>query len=76
MSKSGCPYDKVPMKRFFNMLKNEFPYHHRFMSAKELDAGIIEYVLRWYNWERPHTQQRSSIFAYSMIYEGAVFNFG
>ena len=73
MSRAACPYDNAPMERFFNTLKNEFTYHHRFKSAKELDAGIIEYIFRWYNWERPHTQQRSSAVAYSMIYEGAVY---
>ena len=55
MSKAGCPYDNAPMERFFNTLKNEFTYHHRFMSAKEMDAGVIEYIFGWYNWERPHT---------------------
>ena len=55
MSRAACPYDNAPMERFFNTLKNEFTYHHRFKSAKELDAGIIEYVFRWYNRERPHT---------------------
>ena len=55
MSRAACPYDNAPMERFFNTLKNEFTYHHRFKSAKELDAGIIEYIFRWYNWERPHT---------------------
>ena len=56
--KTACPYDNAPMERFFNTLKNEFTYHHRFKSAKELDAGIIEYIFRWYNWERPHTHNK------------------
>ena len=55
MSKAACPYDNAPMERFFNTLKNEFTYHHRFMSAKELDAGIIEYIFNWYNRKRPHS---------------------
>lgn len=54
MSKAGCPYDNAPMERFFNTLKNEFTYHHRFMSAKEMDLGIIDYIFKWYNKERPH----------------------
>ena len=36
-------------------MKNEFTYYHRFKTAKELDADIIEYGFRWYNWERLHT---------------------
>ena len=55
MSEAGCPYDNAPMERFFNTLKNEYTYHHRFMTAKEMDAGIIDYVFDWYNKERPHT---------------------
>ena len=55
MSAAGCPYDNAPMERFFNTLKNEYTYHHRFMTAKEMDAGIIDYVFGWYNKERPHT---------------------
>jgi transposase InsO family protein len=55
MSVAGCPYDNAPMERFFNTLKNEFTYHHRFMTAKEIDAGIIDYVFGWYNKKRPHT---------------------
>ncbi len=55
MSKAGCPYDNAPMERFFNTLKNEFTYHHRFMSAKEMDDRITDYIFGWYNNERPHT---------------------
>ena len=54
MSKAGCPYDNAPMERFFNTMKNEFTYHYRFKSAKEMDAGLIQYVFSWYNRERPH----------------------
>lgn len=55
ISKAACPYNNAPMERFFNTLKNEFSYHHQFMSAKELDEGIIEYIYHWYNRERPHS---------------------
>ncbi len=55
MSQAGCPYDNAPMERFFNTLKNEFTYHHRFATAKEMDLGITDYIFGWYNKERPHT---------------------
>lgn len=55
MSRAGCPYDNAPMERFFNTLKNEFTYHVRFWTAKEMDAGICDYIFGWYNQERPHT---------------------
>lgn len=54
MSKAGNPYDNSPMERYFNTLKNEFAYHHRFQNAQQLDEGVRNYVDLWYNSVRPH----------------------
>ena len=34
MSKSGYPYDNVPMERYFNILKNELIYQHYYHTGK------------------------------------------
>ena len=53
MSRAGCPYDNAPMERFFNTLKNDYYYLHRFRNEIELDNGIYDFILK-YNYKRPH----------------------
>ena len=53
--RAGCPYDNAPMERFFNTLKNEYVYHHRFQSAEAMDEGIYEFARVHYNYVGPHT---------------------
>ena len=40
MSHAGCPYDNAPMERYFNTLKNDYFYLHRFRNEYELDQGL------------------------------------
>jgi len=53
MSRAGCPYDNAPMERFYNTLKNDYYYLHRFHNEYELENGIYEFILK-YNYKRPH----------------------
>ncbi|HJD12621.1 MAG TPA: hypothetical protein IAA03_02305 [Candidatus Ruminococcus avistercoris] len=36
MSKAGCPYDNVPMERYFNTLKNECTNLYEFHTEEAL----------------------------------------
>lgn len=43
MSKSGCPYNNAPMKRYFNTLKHEYVNLYHFRNQEELYQGIEEF---------------------------------
>ncbi|MEG2350771.1 MAG: integrase core domain-containing protein [Hungatella sp.] len=55
MSKAGYPYDKAPMERYYNTLKNEMIYHHFYHSDKELNDSVDNFAYVWYNHVRPHS---------------------
>ena len=55
MSKAGCPYDNAPMERYFNTLKNELIYEHRYKTEDELYAAVDEFAYVTYNHMRPHS---------------------
>ena len=55
MSRASCPYDNAPLKRYYNTLKTELIYQHRFEIAAELDYAISEFAYDWYNQARPHS---------------------
>ena len=55
MSRAGCPYDNVPMERYFNTLKSELIYQHSYSCEDKLLSDIENYVLLWYNSVRPHS---------------------
>ena len=44
MSKAGYPYDNAPIKRYFNTLKTDLVYQHRYHTEKELYAAIEEFA--------------------------------
>ena len=44
MSKAGYPYDNAPMKKYFNTLKTDLVYQHRYHTEKELYAAIEEFA--------------------------------
>ena len=55
MSKAGCPYDNAPMERYYNTLKAEEVYQHRYDTVEELDRAIHDFAYIWYNQIRPHS---------------------
>lgn len=55
MSKPGCPYDNAPMERYFNTLKTELLYQHKYETEEELYRAIMKYSYGYYNNIRPHT---------------------
>ena len=54
MSKAGYPYDNAPMERYFNTLKTDLIYQHRYHTEKEPYAAIEEFTYVYYNHVRPH----------------------
>lgn len=55
MSRPGCPYDNSPMERYFNTLKAELLYLHRYPDEETLYRELNCYAYGWYNNRRPHT---------------------
>ena len=55
MSRTGCPYDNVPMERYYNSLKAELIARSHSHTDKELDCAVAEYAYLWYNQIRPHS---------------------
>lgn len=54
MSKAGYPYDNAPMERYFNTLKNEEIYHHKYKTEQELYDAVENFAYVEYNHVRPH----------------------
>ena len=59
MSRPGCPYDNAVMERYFNTMKTELLYQHRYENEEELFKAITCYAHGWYNHLRPHTYNRN-----------------
>jgi putative transposase len=55
MSLAGTPYENAPMERYYNTLKNEEVYLHRYDTVEQLDCAINEFAYVWYNQVRPHS---------------------
>ena len=56
MSRAGTPYDNAPMERYYNTLKAEEVYQHRYDTVEELDQAINQFAYVWYNQIRPHSR--------------------
>ena len=54
MSKAGCPYDNVPMERFYNTFKSNFYNVTLFSNVEMMDELTAKYINR-YNYVRPHS---------------------
>ena len=54
MSRAGCPLDNAPMERFFNTLKCEYLYLHKFKTVKMLIRSVEDFISTKYNYSRPH----------------------
>ncbi len=55
MSRAGTPYDNAPMERYYNTLKAEEVYLHRYDTDAQLDQAIQQFAYIWYNQIRPHS---------------------
>ena len=44
MSRAGTPYDNAPMERYYNTLKAEEVYQHRYDTIEELDHAINDFA--------------------------------
>ena len=55
MSRAGTTYDNAPMERYYNTLKAEEVYQHRYDTIEELDQAINDFAYVWYNQIRPHS---------------------
>ena len=55
MSKSGYPYDNVPMERYFNTLKNECTNLYEFREEPDLYQTVEEFAYVTYKHMRPHS---------------------
>ena len=56
MSRVGTPYDNAPMERYYNTLKLEEVYQHRYDTVEDLDMAINHFAYVWYNQIRPHSR--------------------
>jgi transposase InsO family protein len=48
MSRKGNCYDNAAMESFFGSLKCEYFYLNKFSSLDELQAGLVDYILYYY----------------------------
>lgn len=55
MSRKGNCWDNAVAESFFNTLKTEMVYHHRFATRQEARLAIFEYIEVFYNRERRHS---------------------
>lgn len=54
MSRRGNCWDNAPMERLFRSLKTEWIPALGYASKAEAQRDIGDYLMRYYNWERPH----------------------
>lgn len=55
MSRKGNCWDNAPMESFFHTLKTECIHHRKFMTRKEAQLEIFEYIEVFYNRQRLHS---------------------
>ncbi len=54
MSRRGNCWDNAPMERLFRSLKTEWIPALGYLSEPEARKDISDYLMGYYNWERPH----------------------
>lgn len=54
MSRRGNCWDNSPMERLFRSLKSEWVPNMGYMTAQQAHRDISHYLMRRYNWIRPH----------------------
>lgn len=55
MSRRGCCWDNASMESFFGSLKRELVYHEQFMTRKQAERAIFEWIEVFYNRQRLHS---------------------
>jgi transposase InsO family protein len=55
MSRKGNCWDNAVAESFFKTLKTEWVNHHRFVSRKQAQLALFEYIETWYNTRRRHS---------------------
>ena len=55
MSGKGCCYDNAVAESFFKTLKNELVYQTRYLTNKDAEESIAEYIENYYNRTRRHS---------------------
>lgn len=55
MSRRGNCWDNAPMERLFRSLKTEWVPATGYRSFKEAEQDISFYLMNYYNWQRPHS---------------------
>ncbi len=53
LSMKGCPYDYAVAEATYKVIKTEFVFGETFVSQKQLDLALFDYV-HWYNHIRIH----------------------
>jgi putative transposase len=56
MSRKGNCWDNAVAESFFKTLKTELVYHHKYLTRKEAELSIFEYIETFYNTKRRHIQ--------------------
>ncbi|CCO50282.1 transposase (fragment) [Vibrio nigripulchritudo SOn1] len=54
MSRRGNCWDNAPMERLFRSLKTEWVPSTGYMTKEEASRDIGDYLMDYYNWQRPH----------------------
>ncbi|QPB84569.1 IS3 family transposase [Pseudoalteromonas rubra] len=55
MSRRGNCWDNAPMERLFRSLKTEWVPSTGYDSFKEAERDMSYYLMNYYNWQRPHS---------------------
>lgn len=56
MSRKGNCWDNAVAESFFKTIKVELIYQNRYLTRKEAELSIFEYIEGWYNTNRRHKQ--------------------
>ena len=54
-SKKGCPYDNAYIESFHANLKKEEVYRTKYVTFKQANLALVQYIEGWYNRKRIHS---------------------
>lgn len=55
MSRKGDCWDNAVAESFFKTLKTEWVYRKKYVSRKQAEISVFEYIETWYNTQRRHS---------------------
>ncbi len=67
MSRKGDCWDNAVAESFFNTLKTEWVYQHRYITRQQARISIFDFIETWYNQRRIHTSVKESKSIYGTI---------